>query len=252
MVIGTVLFTVVVTALAVARPARPDRHRRAAVAGGGPPDPGRRPPRAAAGGDGPGCRGGRALRPTGATRRIPTASRPRAPACAPPCAAGGPTRPWHRRSGISWASTPAHGPRHGGGQPVARGPRRHHHPLLVLGGAADLRRRDRPRPVLGSFPQGPGGPDALGLAIDDLPTAVAVAAAFAVLFVVVACPLVVSAARLHARTAGRLLGRPADPLAPARAVLRSPGPLAPLAADGPAASPAARPHHLTLAPPVRT
>jgi Putative sensor len=103
----------------------------------------------------------------------------------------------------------------------------------------------------GSFPHGPGGPDAVGLAIDDLPTAVAVAAAFAVLFVVVACPLVVGAARLHARTAGRLLGRPADPLAPARAVLRSPGPLAPLAETllG-GAEPSATPPHLTLAPPV--
>lgn len=102
----------------------------------------------------------------------------------------------------------------------------------------------------GSFPHGPSGPDAVGLAIDDLPTAIAVAAAFAILFVVVACPLVVAAARLHARTAGRLLGRPADPLAPARAVLRSPGPLAPLATGGPTASPAAPPHRLTLAPPV--
>jgi hypothetical protein len=102
----------------------------------------------------------------------------------------------------------------------------------------------------GSFPHGPGGPDAVGLAIDDLPTAIAVAAAFAVLFVVVACPLVVAAARLHARTAGRLLGRPSDPLAPARAVLRSPGPLAPLATGGPTASSAAPPHRLTLAPPV--
>ena len=77
----------------------------------------------------------------------------------------------------------------------------------------------------GSFPHGPGGPDAIGLAVDDLPTALAVAGAFAVLFVVVACPLVVAAARLHARIAGRLLGGPVDPLAPARAVLRSPGPL---------------------------
>jgi len=102
----------------------------------------------------------------------------------------------------------------------------------------------------GSFPHGPGGPDAVGLAIDDLPTAIAVAAAFAVLFVVVACPLVVAAARLHARTAGRLLGRPADPLAPARAALRSPGPLAPLACGGPTASASVPPHHLTLAPPV--
>jgi hypothetical protein len=102
----------------------------------------------------------------------------------------------------------------------------------------------------GSFPHGPGGPDAVGLAIDDLPTAIAVAAVFAVVFVVVACPLVVAAARLHARTAGRLLGRPADPLAPARAVLRSPGPLAPLASGGPMASPSVPPHHLTLAPPA--
>jgi hypothetical protein len=63
--------------------------------------------------------------------------------------------------------------------------------------------------------------------------------------VVVACPLVVAAARLHARTAGRLLGRPADPLAPARAALRSPGPLAPLAS-----SPSVPPRHLTIAPPA--
>jgi Putative sensor len=102
----------------------------------------------------------------------------------------------------------------------------------------------------GSFPHGPGGPDAVGLAIDDLPTAIAVAAIFAVLFVVVACPLVVAAARLHARTAGRLLGRPADPVAPARAELRSPGPLAPLASVGPTACPSVPPHHLTLAPPA--
>jgi Putative sensor len=112
----------------------------------------------------------------------------------------------------------------------------------------------------GSFPHGPGGPDAVGLAIDDLPTAIGVAALFGVLFVVVACPLVVATARLHARIAGRLLGRPADPLAPARAVLRSPGPLAQLASGRSGAAPAgrsahpagaaARPHHLTLAPPA--
>jgi hypothetical protein len=102
----------------------------------------------------------------------------------------------------------------------------------------------------GWFPHGPGGPDAVGLAIDDLPTAIAVAAVLAVLFVVVACPLVVAAARLHARTAGRLLGGPADPLAPARALLRSPGPLAPLVSRGPTASPSVPPHRLTLAPPV--
>jgi hypothetical protein len=91
----------------------------------------------------------------------------------------------------------------------------------------------------GSFPHGPGGPDAIGLAIDDLPTALAVAGAGAVVFVLVACPLVVAAARLHARVAGRLLGPPVDPLARARAVLRSPGPL----------PPAPRAAHLAVAPP---
>jgi Putative sensor len=98
----------------------------------------------------------------------------------------------------------------------------------------------------GWFPHGPDGPGAIGLAIDDLPTALAVAGVMAVLFVVAACPLVVAAARLHARIAGRLLGPPIDPLAPAKAVLRSPGPLA-LADSG---------HrgyrgHLAAVPPVR-
>jgi hypothetical protein len=91
----------------------------------------------------------------------------------------------------------------------------------------------------GWFPHGPGGPDAVGLAIDDLPTALAVAGGAAALFVLVACPLVVAAARLHARIAGRLLGPPVDPLGRARAVLRSPGPLAPVT----------RAAHLAVAPP---
>jgi hypothetical protein len=77
----------------------------------------------------------------------------------------------------------------------------------------------------GWFPHGPGGPHAIGLAIDDLSTALAVAGVMAVLFVVVGCPLAIAAARLHARIAGRLLGPPTDPLVAARAVLRSPGPL---------------------------
>ena len=115
----------------------------------------------------------------------------------------------------------------------------------------------------GWFPHGPGGPDAIGLAVDDLPTALAVAGVSALLFAVVACPMVVAAARFHARIAGRLLGPPADPLAGARAVLRSPGPLAfdppaaaaPRTGDGPAGrargtrSPVARPTHLAVAPP---
>ena len=116
---------------------------------------------------------------------------------------------------------------------------------------------------LGWFPHGPGGPDAVGLAVDDLPTALAVAGVSALLFAIVACPVVVAAARFHARIAGRLLGPPADPLAGARAVLRSPGPLAldPTAAAAPRTghgragrargtrSPVARPTHLAVAPP---
>jgi hypothetical protein len=78
----------------------------------------------------------------------------------------------------------------------------------------------------GWFPHGPDGPGAIGLAVDDLPTALAVAGLMAVLFVVAGCPLAVAAARLHARIAGRLLGPPIDPLAPAKAILLAPGPLA--------------------------
>jgi Putative sensor len=116
---------------------------------------------------------------------------------------------------------------------------------------------------LGWFPHGPGGPDAFGLAVDDLPTALAVAGVSALLFAIVACPVVVAAARFHARIADGLLGPPADPLAGARAVLRSPGPLAldppqaaaPRTGHGPSGrargirSPVARPTHLAVAPP---
>lgn len=115
----------------------------------------------------------------------------------------------------------------------------------------------------GWFPNGPGGPDAIGLAVDDLPTALAVAGVSALVFAVVACPMVVAVARFHARIAGRLVGPPVDPLAGARALLRSPGPLAfdppgaaaPRTGHGPAGrargnrSPLARPTHLAVAPP---
>jgi hypothetical protein len=84
----------------------------------------------------------------------------------------------------------------------------------------------------GWFPNGPGGPDAIGLWVGDLPSSLVAAGICAVCFVG-ACHLVRAAARVHAGAAGALLGPPVDPLAEARAVLRGPGPLRPL----PAASP---------------
>lgn len=95
----------------------------------------------------------------------------------------------------------------------------------------------------GYFPHGPDGPGAVGLYIDDPVSALVAAAVCAVLFVVVACPLATAAARLHARIATRLLGAPDDPLAEARAVLRSPGPLA-------VPTPRLQPRRLTPVPPV--
>ena len=58
-----------------------------------------------------------------------------------------------------------------------------------------------------------------------------------------ACPLATAAARLHARIATRLLGAPVDPLAEARAVLRSPGPLA-------VPAPRLPPRRLSPVPPI--
>ena len=118
--------------------------------------------------------------PTGAitrpSQRRATTSRRRGRACSPPCAGSGPIQPWPRRS-ATWS--------------------RLYPPLLlldavaaglwlgILGGVTiPLWYWAVPQTFegvthhglfWGSFPHGPGGPDAVGLAIDDLPTALAVA-----------------------------------------------------------------------------
>ncbi|MEW1719153.1 sensor domain-containing protein [Streptomyces sp. NPDC093109] len=66
---------------------------------------------------------------------------------------------------------------------------------------------------------------ALGfIGVDDLPTAL-VATVVACALVPLSCYAVAGAARLHSTVARTVLGRPADPLAEARRVLASPGPL---------------------------
>ena len=86
--------------------------------------------------------------------------------------------------------------------------------------------------LIGGYPHGPHGPGHHGLYVHSLSTALPVAAGFVILFLLF-CYVLVVTARLHARVARALLRRPADPLAPARAVLSGPGPLGPLAGAGP-------------------
>jgi hypothetical protein len=81
--------------------------------------------------------------------------------------------------------------------------------------------------AFGYFPHGPHGPGGVGLFVDSLPTALLAAACFLVLFLIFNYVLVLTA-RAHARVALSLLGAPADPLARAKEVLASPGPLGPL------------------------
>lgn len=81
--------------------------------------------------------------------------------------------------------------------------------------------------LIGDYPHGPRVPGDHGLYVHSLSTALLAAAGFAVLFLLFNYVLVASA-RLHAQVARALLRRPADPLAPARAVLAGPGPLGPL------------------------
>jgi len=84
-----------------------------------------------------------------------------------------------------------------------------------------------PGVMIGYFPHGVRGPGSQGLYVDSLHNALLAAAGFAVLFLLFNYVLVATA-RLHAQVARALLGRAADPLAPARAVLAGPGPLGPL------------------------
>jgi hypothetical protein len=80
---------------------------------------------------------------------------------------------------------------------------------------------------LGYFPHGPNGPGGVGLYVDTLPRALLAAAIFAVAFLLFNYVVVVTA-RAHAAVARSLLRAPADPLARAKEVLASPGPLGPL------------------------
>ncbi|HEX4063918.1 MAG TPA: sensor domain-containing protein [Streptosporangiaceae bacterium] len=83
------------------------------------------------------------------------------------------------------------------------------------------------------FPHGPAVPGTVGVFIDALPKALAVAAVGLVGFGLFNYAVVVTA-RLHARVARAVLRPPSDPLAPARDVLRRPGPLGSLTGQPPA------------------
>ena len=86
--------------------------------------------------------------------------------------------------------------------------------------------------LIGDYPHGPQVPGDHGLYVHSLSTALLVGAGFAILFLLFNYVLVATA-RLHAQVARALLRRPADPLAPARAVLAGPSPLGPLVGTGP-------------------
>jgi Putative sensor len=77
------------------------------------------------------------------------------------------------------------------------------------------------------FPHGPAGPGTVGVFIDSLPKALAAAAVGLAGFLLLNYA-VVATARVQARAARALLRPPTDPLAGARQVLASPGPLGPL------------------------
>jgi Putative sensor len=84
---------------------------------------------------------------------------------------------------------------------------------------------------LGYFPNGPHGPGGVGLFVDTLPKALLAAAGFLVLFLLFNYVLVATYAA-HARSARALLRPPADPLAEAKEVLTTPGPLSRLIPNG--------------------
>jgi hypothetical protein len=99
-------------------------------------------------------------------------------------------------------------------------------------GVGDSTLQGTPGVMIGYFPHGARGPGSQGLYVDSLHNALLAAAGFAVLFLLLNYVLVATA-RLHAQVARALLRRPADPLAPAKAVLAGPGPLGPLVGTGP-------------------
>ncbi|HUC59843.1 MAG TPA: sensor domain-containing protein [Streptosporangiaceae bacterium] len=79
----------------------------------------------------------------------------------------------------------------------------------------------------GAFPHGPHGPGGEGLFVDNLPKALLVAGIALILFLLFNYVLVLTA-RMHARVARATLRKPADPLAAAKSVLTTGGPLGPL------------------------
>jgi len=84
--------------------------------------------------------------------------------------------------------------------------------------------------MIGYYPNGLHGAGHHGLLVDTLPAVLVAAAVFAVAFLLFNYVLV-AAARLHAGAVRALLRTPADPLAPAKAVLAGPGPIGPLVGD---------------------
>ena len=94
--------------------------------------------------------------------------------------------------------------------------------------------------VLGYFPHGPTGSGGVGLYVDTLPKALLAAAIFAVAFLLFNY-VVVLTGRAHAAVARSLLSTPTDPLAEAKEVLASPGPLGPLQDKIHSRSPAGHP-----------
>jgi hypothetical protein len=94
-------------------------------------------------------------------------------------------------------------------------------------GVGDSTLHGAPGVMIGYFPHGARGPGSQGFYVDSLHNALLAAAGSAVLFLLFNYVLVATA-RLHAHVARALLRPPADPLAPARAVLAGPGPLGPL------------------------
>src|ERR1700683_1676263 len=94
--------------------------------------------------------------------------------------------------------------------------------------------------VLGYFPHGPTGSGGVGLYVDTLPQRPRARALFVVAFLLFNY-VVVLPARAHAAIARSMLSTPTDPLAEAKEVLASPGPLGPLQDKIHSRSPAGHP-----------
>jgi hypothetical protein len=110
---------------------------------------------------------------------------------------------------------------------------------VSVGYSATASRTAAPHGVgFGYFPHGSGGPGAVGLYVDTLPSALLAAACFVILFLLFSYVLVLTA-RAHAGVARSVLRAPTDPLAQAKEVLAGPGPLGPLTGKAGNARPSA-------------